>query len=120
MKIIATFLALLIFASPAYASDEDIRKDAQRWEIAFLALSAIDAAQTCDALGRGIGYELNPILGKHPSCGEVIAFKAATGAIHYFLFRRQLERNPKNARLMAQISTGVQGVVVGLNFRHTF
>jgi len=105
---------------PARAKRERIARSATRWEYAYLALSAIDAAQTCDALGRGVAFEGNPLIGKNPACGKVIAIKAVGGALHYLLFRHLRNRDPRAARLMAQISTTAQGAVVGLNLRYTF
>jgi hypothetical protein len=97
-----------------------LKRQANRWEAGFLTLSAIDAAQTCDAVGRGVAREANPLFGPSPKCGTVVAAKVAGGVLHYLLFRHTLERNPRAARLLGQLSFGLQGAVVGLNFRYTF
>ena len=105
---------------PAVAERLRLTRSANRWEAAYLTLSAIDAAQTCDALSRGVGSEGNPLLGKNPSCGKVVAFKAIMGGLHYLLFDHIRDRDPKGARLGAQISVVAQGAMVGLNLRYTF
>lgn len=104
----------------AAGEPKDMRHEADKWEYAYLALSAVDAVQTCDFLASGRAYELNPILGKHPKCGEVVAFKVGMGAIHYAGYRYLRDRDPKLARLLAQVSAGMQGGVVVLNLRFVF
>lgn len=112
------------FLTPDQAERRRIERDADRWETAYLALSAIDAAQTCDFVARGVAHEANPalraVLGKRPKCHELVAAKAVLGAIHYIAFREIRARDPKAARIMAQVSFATQGVVVGLNLRFTF
>jgi hypothetical protein len=74
----------------------------------FQALNAIDAAQTCQFIGSGRGSELNPLLGKHPSCPKVIGFKLATGVIHYLIADHLNDRNPKAAKVFQIVSIVVQ------------
>lgn len=97
-----------------------ITRQANRWEAAYLAFNAVDVIQTCDILSRGVAKETNPIVGKNPSCGKLIAYKGAMSGVQYLLYRQILRRSPKAARLTAQLSTGLQGAVVGLNLRYTF
>src|SRR6476646_6589176 len=54
-----------------------------QWELSYLALSAIDTAQTVDCLRRNQCEEANPLFGKHPSSGKLIAAKLAFGAAHF-------------------------------------
>lgn len=95
-----------------------IRREAIRWETAYLALSVIDVAQTCDVLKRG-GHEVNPIYGKHPGCGKVALIHAGMTAAQYAGFRILLKTNPKAARTAAIASVGLQGTVVVLNIRYS-
>lgn len=104
----------------AYSERLRIVRQANRWEGAYLALSAVDAVQTCVAISNGNARELNPLFGKKPSCAKTAALKAVIGGLHYLLFDYARDRDPKAARLGAQISVGVQGAVVGLNMRYVF
>jgi hypothetical protein len=44
---------------------------------ALLLTAALDAGTTCHAWSRPGFYEASPIYGSHPSCGRVVATKAA-------------------------------------------
>lgn len=119
--------ALLASASPALAGPlerdyriERAQQAARNWEHAYLALSAIDAAETIYALDHDLAEEANPLLGKHPSTAKIIAVKVAVGAAHYALFTYANDRNPKSALRFAQVSAIMQGGVVGLNLRVVF
>lgn len=107
-------IALALVPTPALADGFANR------EIAFQVLNAADAAQTCDFLARGKAYELNPILGKHPSCAKVVTFKVTGGAAHYLLVREIEKRDPKLAKIVQIITIGIQGGVVAANLRFTF
>jgi hypothetical protein len=96
------------------------RRAALRWEASYLVLSAIDAAQTIDCLDRNVCSEANPIFGKHPRAETLIAVKAGLGLVHFFAFKRALDKSPKSALRLAQVSCVVQGTVVGLNARMIF
>lgn len=113
MRLLA-IIAILI-STPAHA---DAFRDR---EIAWQALNALDAAQTCYAVGTGRGHEGNPlaraVIGKYPSCPAVIGFKAANGALHLALAHALPERE---ARLFQIASLVVQGGVVAANFRVVF
>lgn len=106
-------LAALAAATPARADDF-----ANRQRV-YHALNAIDAAQTCHILGKG-GRELNPILGSHPSCMNVVTFKLASSMAHEFIARKLNERDSDAARVFQIISIGIQGGVVAANFRFVF
>lgn len=107
-------IALALVPTPALADGFTNR------EIAFQVLNAADAVQTCDFLARGKAYELNPILGRYPSCAKVVAFKVTSGAAHYFLVREIEKRDPKLAKIVQIITIGIQGGVVAANLRFTF
>ena len=103
-----------LFATPARADE------LTRYEVAFQVLNAADAVQTCDFLARGRAYELNPILGRHPSCATVIGFKIAAGGVHYLLVREIAKTDPKLAKIVQIVTIAVQGGVVAANLRFAF
>jgi len=115
-----------LFANPAPAFAEsswsaaETRSSALKWELSYLALSAIDTAQTINCLKRDICEEGNPLFGKHPSSKKLIAAKIGLGAVHFALFTRLNDHNPKAAMRLARVSFAVQGTVVGLNARFMF
>ena len=96
------------------------RSSALNWELKYLALSAIDTAQTIECLDRGLCEEANPLFGKHPSSAKLIAAKAVFGAAHFAVFNRLNERDPHAAMRFAQGSVIMQGGVVALNARFAF
>jgi hypothetical protein len=123
--------ALLACASPCFAEPAfDLRLHtpewqsthdaAKKWEFAYLALSAIDTAETVRCLDQGICHEGNPLFGKHPSAAKLIAAKVVLGGLHFAIFTRLNEHNPKAALRLAQVSATVQGGVVLLNARFSF
>lgn len=118
-RILPLALALALLPTPVSAR-EPAPNELARYEIAFQALNAADAIQTCDFLARGKAHELNPILGKHPSCPEVIGFKIAAGALHYVLVREIAKTDPKLARVVQIVTIAIQGSVVAANLRFTF
>lgn len=105
-------------ATPAHADAFTKR------EIAFQVLNAADAATTCHAVNSGQAIEGNPlisgILGKWPKCGELIAFKAATGALHWALASEINKHDPEAAKWFQVVSIVVQGGVVAANLRFVF
>ena len=120
--------AALTLATPAYAADpsyrieaEATRKAAMRYEIAYLALSAIDTVQTVRCMERDPDcVELNPLWGKKPSVERIILGKIVGGVIHYAAVDYISRRNPKMALRIAQISVGVQASGVAFNLRSDF
>lgn len=122
---ICSAAALSISApSPAGAQspwDSGVTQSAARkWEIGYLALSAIDAGETIHCLNRNICDEGNPIFGKHPSGKTLILAKIGLGAVHFAAFSALNERNPKSALRLAQVSCALQGGVAMLNARFSF
>lgn len=102
--------ALALVATPAHANGFKDR------EIAFQALNAIDAAQTCIGVAKGL-REVNPLFGKHPSCEKVIGIKVAAGIIHYLIADSMNERDAKTFQIVSLV---VQGGVVAANLRFAF
>lgn len=87
-------------------------------EYSYQALNAIDALETCTFLSEGTAHEANPLYGKHPSCGKVVAIKAASGALHYFLTSRMRRAgDADNLKWFEMFSIGVQGAVDGWNLQ---
>ena len=123
-KVVAPPVSLPATASAAAPSAEKLRLDATRsaankWELAYLALSAIDTVQTIDCLKRDVCYEANPLFGKNPKASTLIAAKVGAGLLHYGIFRYANARNPKAALRLAQVTAAVQGTVVFMNLRFT-
>ena len=106
--------ALALIATPAHADGWENR------EIAYQALNAVDVVQTCHIIGSGKGYELNPIFGKHPSCGKLIGVKLAGGVLHYIIADHLRDRDPHAAKIFQIVTLVVQGGVVAANFRLVF
>jgi len=108
-----TILILLIFLLPinCYA---DWDKNNTFREIAWQGIHLIDWGQTLDiARQPDRYYEMNPILGKHPSVGQVNTYMAISAITHigisYML--------PKKYRAYWQwISIGVSGSCIINNF----
>jgi hypothetical protein len=97
-----------------------LKSNALKWEIAYLALSAVDAVQTIHCLRRDICEEVNPIFGKRPSTKTIILTKVGGGIAHFALFNYINQRNPRLALRAAQISVVGQGGAVLLNARIMF
>lgn len=110
----ALIAAALLSATPAAA------KDVPDSEYVFQALNIIDGLQTIDCLKRDVCHEANPLLGRNPSTGKLVAVKVGTGVIHYLIARRLYERNPRAAHLFETISIGIQGGIVAANLRFAF
>ena len=102
------------------APEQRTKSAAYKWEATFLALSAIDAAETISCLNRATCTEHNPIWGHHPSAGKVVAAKLGLGLVHFAVFKLIADRDPHTALRAAQISAAVQGGVVLLNLKTAF
>ncbi|MFL6759054.1 hypothetical protein [Sphingomonas sp.] len=100
--------------------DQATKSAAYKWEAAFLALSAIDAAETISCLNRNRCTEGNFIWGHHPSTGTIVAAKLGLGLVHFAVFKVIVDRDPHTALRAAQISAVVQGGVVLLNMHKAF
>ena len=97
-----------------------LRRRIARREVVYQVLNVVDAVQTISCLDRGVCHELNPLLGRDPSAGKVIAFKAASGGVHY-LVTRLFESYAPEAVAPWQITTiGIQGGAVAWNMQFVF
>ena len=80
------------------------------WLIAVaVALQLADGAYTCRALARG-GVELNPLLGKRPSCARILATKGAALALIPIARRGRW----RNTMVAANIASGSVGITITL------
>ena len=79
------YILVLLISTSSFA-DEWTRSDTYR-EATYLTLLAIDWSQTRNFLRDPHYYELNPILGKHPSQDKVDAAVILTGLGHYLIAR---------------------------------
>jgi len=78
--------SILLTAIPAWAVAQRAQRESDRsWRPAHVALATgfaaalwIDAAQTRDAMARGY-REVNPILGPHPSEGQINTYTVIAG-----------------------------------------
>jgi hypothetical protein len=102
------------------APDQRTKSAAYKWEAGFLALSALDAAETISCLNRNRCTEGNFIWGRHPSTGTIIAAKLGLGLVHFAAFKVIADHDPHTALRAAQISAAVQGGVVLLNMHKAF
>src|SRR5947209_1892305 len=100
--------------------DQATKSAAYKWEAAFLALSAIDAAETISCLDRNRCTEGNFICGRHPLTGKIVATKLGLGLIHFGIFKLIVDHDPHTALRAAQVSAVVQGGVVLLNVHRAF
>ena len=77
----------------------------------FVALQAIDVAQTKRVLKRG-GYEMNPLFGKHPSDGQLLLGKAVGTSAIYWLS----DNYPEYRTGLLIGAVAVQTIVVRRNY----
>ena len=81
--------------------------------LALLLTAALDAGTTCAAMSRGL-MEANPIYGTRPSCGRVVATKAAgTGGAMWL--STKLKPKPRKWVMVGLI--GMNATIVTWNVR---
>jgi len=83
MKKLLSILIVVFFLSvaPAYCGDEWTMEDTE-FQVAVLAIKTIDWLQTKEIARNPDYYEINPILGKHPSQNEVDLYFACSAIGH--------------------------------------
>ena len=106
---------LLLASGPAAAEWEDWSDKNKAQYKTFLALQLIDTSQTWSAINCQKHttcsiVELNPILGSHPSKGELIALKIVGNYALYKLLDKRLDDNGRERNL--RILNGAFTVVV--------
>ena len=112
MKI--ALIALLLLTGCAHRPFEDWSKADTAREVAWQALHIIDWGQTLDIADNPDRFhELNPLLGKHPSRGQVNRLFVAGAVAHPIAMG--MFRPPYRAWLQ-YVSLGITGVVVTRNY----
>ena len=111
----AVLLSLLFIPQVTAGVDSWTDKEKQLWR-SYLVMSTIDTFQTfdlidCQAARTCNAVELNPILGSHPSKGDVIALKVIGNSIIY----RMLENAPADREFALKLMNGLQAVVITNN-----
>jgi len=101
------FVLLLCLSVPAHAwSEADTRR-----QVGYFVLHTIDWGQS---LGQYDEYsETNPILGSHPSRGDVNRYFLLTGIAHYGISR---SLPPAYRKWWQRVTIGVQAGAVAHNF----
>jgi hypothetical protein len=107
--------ACLMLSTPSHALDAW-----QKRQVAFHTLNAIDVIQTCHVLQSGKGYELNPIFGRNPDCGTLVAAKIGGSILHQIIASELRKRDEEAAKLFQIVTIGVQGGAVVWNFTVVF
>jgi len=69
-----------------------VRQSMPPLEWAYQASAVADMMTTLDIKNHPELEEANPILGPHPSDRKVLAYFAATGALHYFVTRELVDQ----------------------------
>ena len=77
------------------------------WTILAFVLQLADGLQTCAALRNGDAREANPVLGSHPSCGQVMTLKAVALSPLVFPLDKQLRMK------VAVVNSVAGGIGVG-------
>ncbi len=62
------------------------------YEATYQALHVIDTAQTLNIRNVRGGYEKNPLLGRHPSDADIIAYMAGESVAHYLITKFMADR----------------------------
>jgi len=112
---LAALTACLMLSTPSHALDAW-----QKRQVAFHTLNAIDTIQTCHVLQSGKGFEVNPIFGRNPDCGTLVAAKIGSSILQQIIASELRKRDEEAAKLFQIISIGIQGGVVVWNFTVVF
>ena len=111
----AAIAACLMLSTPSHALDAWRKR-----QVAYHTLNAIDTIQTCHVLQSGKAYELNPIFGRNPDCGTLVAAKIGASILHQIIASELRKRDEHAAKLFQIMTIGVQGGVVAWNFTVVF
>ena len=109
-------VAVLLVSSAANASELDWKwtKTDTALQVTWTAMHLLDWSQTRKiAIEPNRYYEQNPILGKHPSVGEVDLYMGASTMVNLAIARAL--PNPYR-RYFQMLSIGVTGACVTMNF----
>lgn len=114
MKKLLMLIPLAFVSTPAKADEQ------KKLEITYQALNAVDLIQTASCLKAHTCVESNPIYGKHPKVGTIVAGKVASGLIHYFITKEMIKEYGEDSepvRIWLYSTIALQESVVALNFR---
>ena len=86
-------------------------------ESAFQALNLVDMGTTLDIKNHPNLREGNPLLGRHPSDGEIVGVKLTEGALHALLTHELLKHRAPAWLIQGEelIGVGIEGAAVGNN-----
>lgn len=93
------------------------RRTFNHWRYAGWAMAVADIASTQSCLKRGTCQEANPLYGKNPSLGKMVAIRVPLEVAIDFAARELFKSHPNTAIRVVQVKTIGTGVVVGLNLR---
>lgn len=93
------------------------RRTFNHWRYAGWAMAVADIASTQSCLKRGTCQEANPLYGKNPSLGKMLAIRVPLEVAIDFAARELFKSHPNTAIRVVQVKTIGTGVVVGLNLR---
>lgn len=135
MKTLLLLLLLWLLPACAFAFDPERRPDSPEWKTeapdpappgkwdtadkllfaGFVVVNAIDASQSINIVKNpDLYYETNPILGKHPSEGEIWLFKAAVVGGMYWLVK---DAKPASRKFMLLVANAI--VLTAVNHNRT-
>lgn len=115
MKLITALVVLLLAGCASWTPET------RREEIAFQALSAVDATQTIRIAREPDRFsESNPILGEHPSTRRVATYFAANGVLHFAATSLLEEAHAPQwlVRTWEAVGIVIEGRDVALNISH--
>lgn len=81
MKKVIGILIILIFNVSIVFADEWTAKDT-KYQAVFLLFKSVDYLQTKEIARNPKYYELNPIIGKHPTQNEIDIYFLSTAILH--------------------------------------
>ena len=114
-KLLFIFLFLLSPAISKADTLEEIFSGLPKEEWVWQSLHAIDMAQTIRIAKNPDKFqELNPLLGKHPSTSEVVAFTVATSVAHAYLVYK-LQEAGLPVKVFEYITIGYKGITIKKN-----
>ena len=119
-RIILTLLLTLFCISKAHATDWTGKEIAK--EIAFQGLNVADFYLT-DRIIKNGGHEvglLKIVMGEKPSSKTLTITCVTVGIAHYIITDILIDKKSKHTSLWQNISIGIKGATVGLNYRTAF
>jgi len=84
MRKLALFLTIFVLSAPLHASDDWSTTSKLAFSLTLTSF-ALDAYSTHRFLAKEGTYETNPLLGKHPGDGKIIAYFACYSALTWIL-----------------------------------